>query len=370
VSFQGRKIVRDLALLAVLASVTGCGVFFGDSGMFRNSRGDYLRASSMEPLVVPPGFDDETVEDIYYVPPLDANAPPAKALEVSRPQPLVAGDFDSMVTIQSLGQEQWVLVRLLPGQVWPRVRDFLIQRRVGVGTEIGDQGVIQSPWISNAQAAFDEIYRFQLSQGVQRNTTEVRVVQAQRVTGGVTTQRTEHLLRGQDWTPSSDDPRRARLISQQFANYLAGSADANAPVSLMAQGISTSRRLYTVQGEQPLLRVNLGSDRAWASLGMALDKGGFEVLQESRAKSTYSVVPPVLEGEGAKKQNRFLAIFKPSSYRKDKAGSESYRIQLEAAPQSDWMQIRVLPDSAAQDATVVPAEKQQLLLMQVKAFLT
>lgn len=355
------------ALLGGLLLCAGCGVVFGEAGIFRNRSGDYLKATSVQPLELPPGLDGEAIEDIYYVPPIDANAQPAQQFEVSRPQPLVAGDFDDRIKIQSLGQEQWILVRLLPGQVWPHVRDFLIQRRVGVGGEDGAQGVILSPWISSSQSAFDEIYRFSLMQGVQRNTTEIRVRQAQRSAGVQTSSRAEQLARGGDWPPSSDDARRERLMLQQFASYLSGSADINAPVSLMAQGISTATRLYTVPGKAPLIRVNLEADRAWASLGLALDKAGFEVLKRNRVKSVYQVNPPVVEEE--KKQNWFLALFKRSTYRKDKTEQE-YRMLLEAAPEPDWMQIRVSPASTGDDAAPLPAEEQRELLMRVKAFLS
>lgn len=212
-------LTRGLLLSVACLLCAGCGLF-GDSGRLRDHSDDFLYAASVDPLVLPPGFDDDRIEDIYYVPPAEAGVVPTEALEVARPQPLIAGDFENVVKIQSLGQEQWILVRLLPGQVWPRVRDFLIQRRVGVGQENGDQGVIQSPWITSRQAAFDEIYRFTLSQGVQRNTCEVRIVQAQSSAGASSGRRAQRLARGQDWSERSDDARRERLMAQQFASTL------------------------------------------------------------------------------------------------------------------------------------------------------
>ena len=365
-----RALMRSLLLPLVAMLVTGCGLF-GEKGRLRDHSDDFLRAASVDPLVLPPGLDSERIEDIYYVPPLAGVSAQTEALEVSRPQPLIAGDFDNMVKMQSLGQEQWVLVRLLPGQVWPRVRDFLIQRRVGVGAEDGDQGVIQSPWISSRQAAFDEIYRFTLTQGVQRNTCEVRIVQAQRTADSAASRRSRELARGQNWPTRSDDVRRERLMVQQFANYLAGRVDINAPVSLMAQGISTANRLYMVPGEQPMIRVNLGPDRAWASLGLALDKAGFQLIDENRAASTYRVVPPAMEESSEKKGNRFLAAFKPSTYRRQEVEQETYRFRLEGAPESNWMQIRLLPVSRGDNGSgAIPVETQQQLLMQVKAFMT
>ena len=364
--------MRGLLLPALPLLLVGCGWMFGDSGRLRDHSNDYLLASSLDPLQLPPGLSSEAIEDIYYVPQIEGAIGKSEPIEVTRPQPLIAGDFDDLVKIQSLGQEQWVLVRLRPGQVWPRVREFLIQRRVGVGREDGDQGVILSPWITHSQSAFAEIYQFSLRQCLQRTPSEVRVRPAQRAADQTADGHSARLARGQDWSDTSDDRRRERLMLQQFANFLAGRVDVNAPVSLMAQGVSTASRLYMVPGDQPLIRMNLESDRAWASLGLALDKAGFKVLRGNRAASIYQVTAPLIEDDEGKKSNRFVALFKPSTYRKKDQEQATYRLKLEEAPERGWTQRGVLtePSPGKSDESAVPVEVQQQMLVRVKAFLT
>ena len=47
------KIVRYGCLACLGFSLSGCGIFFGDNGVFRNRENDYLKSDSLPPLVLP-----------------------------------------------------------------------------------------------------------------------------------------------------------------------------------------------------------------------------------------------------------------------------------------------------------------------------
>ena len=277
--------------MVLLYGLVGCGLF-GEQGRFRDRKHDYRNATSIEPLEMPPGVQGEVIEDIYYVPPINAGTQASPSNAVPRPQPLLARDSEDLVKIQTLGQREWILVQLLPGQVWPRMKDFLLVRRMGVGNEVGALGIMDTPWLQEPQQAYREMYRFHLTQGVQRNTAEIHVGQVQR--RGSTGRAPQP---PDPWPLVSDDLQRERLMLQRFARFLADTADANAAVSLMAQGINTSERLYMIPGANPSLRLNLSPDRAWASLGRALGKANFKVLGESKDTGIYDVSFKFLEGE-------------------------------------------------------------------------
>src|SRR5690625_5092138 len=116
-------------LAAFSLTLSGCGVFFGDDGYFRNRADDYLKADSIEPLKVPPHLYSEAPGELYVIPPLTeddfAFVEDTDRFDVPRPRGLSANALVERVKIQRLGAEQWILVNVQPGQVWPQISNFL-----------------------------------------------------------------------------------------------------------------------------------------------------------------------------------------------------------------------------------------------------
>src|SRR6187431_2520955 len=75
-------------------SLSGCGIFFGDDGIFRNRGNDYLKADSLPPLVLPEGASKDAINELYPIPPISAADfgydATASDYEVPRPMPLSA----------------------------------------------------------------------------------------------------------------------------------------------------------------------------------------------------------------------------------------------------------------------------------------
>jgi outer membrane protein assembly factor BamC len=335
---------------------------FGENGYFRDREDDYLKAESLPPLALPPSLDAEAIEDIYVVPPIDKYAQRPEEFAVPRPQGLVAGEFDDLVKIQTLGLEQWILVRLLPGQVWPRLKDFLLTSGRGVATEDGARGTMQTPWSKDPQLALQERYRFALQQGLQRNSSEIHLLQMQRSSGSAP-------ATSEPWPEQSDDQQKARLMLLQFANYLAETADVNASVSLVAQGIRTSRRLYLVGGDSPVIRAEVDADRGWASLAYALEKAGFTIDEDNREAGFYMAsLDPNMQKEKKGMWARFFGVFKPSG---DDRAMEDFRFRVTMSPAAEtgWQEIRIVNPQAEANGTTNPEAQQQMLGL-IKGYLT
>src|SRR6187431_1207890 len=83
--------VRYGYLVCLSASLSGCGVFFGDDGFFRNRENDYLKADSLPPLVLPAGTNKEAMGELYPIPPINASDfgydATAADYDVPRPMP-------------------------------------------------------------------------------------------------------------------------------------------------------------------------------------------------------------------------------------------------------------------------------------------
>lgn len=347
---------KFLMLLILSGLLAGCGMF-GKDGTFRDREDDYLKARIYEPLEVPEGLSDESINDLYQVPHIDENQQVPDEFDVPRPLPLVSGEFENMVKIQSLGEERWILVRLLPGQVWPRMKDYLVGQRIGLEVEDGSQGLMETPWVRRPEDPYKEKYRFTIRQGVQRNTSEVHIVQAQR------------LLEDEaafEWPTQSDSLQREGEMMEAFARFLASSADVNASVSLVAQGIDTSRRMYIVTGEDAHISVNLSFDRAWASVAYALKKGAFILNDEDRSAGTYYVTfndDAEAEEDGA--WDKFIGVFSSGDEEVEAHGGDyQYEIRVQPAEQEGWMNITVSkPGGIAED-------EAEMILSHIKGYLT
>jgi outer membrane protein assembly factor BamC len=77
---------------------------------------------------------------------------------------------------------------------------------------------------------------------------------------------------------------------KELAGYLADTTQQGS-VSLLAQGISTANKVYIVRGADgtPMIDLRLNFERAWASLGRALPRGGFTVQDLDRSAGIYYV---------------------------------------------------------------------------------
>ncbi|RLA53303.1 MAG: hypothetical protein DRQ98_08830, partial [Gammaproteobacteria bacterium] len=122
-------------------------------------------------------------------------------------------------------------------------------------------------------------FRFLMDQGVQRSTSELHVLQMDQA-GDV-----------ESWPSKSDNPEQADEMLRAVAQFLANSAD-SAPVSMIAeQGISASGKISMQEAPAgyTYILLALPYDRAWASLGRALEKSTFEITDHDRSGGNYYV---------------------------------------------------------------------------------
>jgi len=261
----------------VIASASGCGFLMGDDGVFRDKSEDYKQARALPVVTAPAGKDAEALREIYVIPEVRENLVPIGEFEVPRPAPLVAGAGSDVVRIQKLGDKSWALVGLAPGQVWPQVRAFLSAAGMQVGRVDARSGIIDTTWLTLEGKPMASRFRFRMEQGVQRGTAELHVLQMNQA--GNT----------RSWPVASDDTDQAAEMLRAVAQYMADSAE-SAPVSMIAeQGISAGGKISMQESEQgqTFLRLALPFDRAWASLGRALEKSRFEITDRNRSEGIY-----------------------------------------------------------------------------------
>jgi len=276
---MSRKILGLLSVAALAVLCSGCGYVFGDKGVFRDKSEDYKQAPEVPVLSVPEGKDDTALGEIYPIPPLEDELLLAGEFEVPRPAPLVAGAGEDVVRIQKLGEEQWALIGVAPGQVWPQVRSFLSASGIQVARVDARAGLMETNWLQLEGQPMQSRYRFRMEQGVQRGTSELHVLQMNQA-GDINS-----------WPAKSDDPEQAGEMLTAVAQFLANSAD-SAPVSMIAeQGIAATGKISMQESPAgyTFIRLSLPYDRAWASLARALQKSTFEITDRDRSSGTYYV---------------------------------------------------------------------------------
>lgn len=273
---RGGSTARVALLIAGVLSLSGCGAIFGDSGIFRDRAQDYKKAPQVPVVTVPPGKDTQTLREIYVIPQIEDKVVLEGEFEVPRPAPLVAGAGADVVRIQKLGDDSWALISLAPGQVWPQVRSFLSAAGMQVARVDARAGLIESTWLTLEGKSLPSRFRFRMEQGVQRGTSELHVLQMNKG-------------RGEDWPRNSDDLPQEEEMLRAVAQYLADVADSS-PVSMIAeQGLSAGGKISLQERADGRTYIQLGLpfDRAWASLGLALEKSSFEITDKDRSRGVY-----------------------------------------------------------------------------------
>ena len=286
------------AMLVGAGTLAGCRLLADDRGLFVDPRDDYLQAKPGKPLEVPGGLEGASIVDAWPIPDI-VEQPVVKVYPTEAPRPavLVGRDFDA-VRIQRLGTARWIVLGDPPAKVWPTLKQFLAESGVALGREDPRQGVVDSAWLVVADADHGDVLRtairdgraqhaeatggrvpagrervrFRVEQGIRRGSTEVHVVH-QRALGA-----------GDDQVPAIVEVE-AEVTAKLAEYFAAGVGDA---VSLVGREVATARKAEVVKDAAgyPALRLNVGFDRAWATVGQALERAEI-AMRADRDSASY-----------------------------------------------------------------------------------
>ncbi len=282
-------IARPLLLVCIMGlgfSLSGCGIFFGEEGAFRNREADYLKADNIPPLVLPAGKKSESMGELYPIPPITASDfgyDPDANYEVPRPMPLAANSEQENVKIQRVGGESWILINAAPGEVWPRIRNFLNVNTLAVSKADIGKGIIETSWLQfKTDLTTYDRYRMQIDQGVQPDTTEVHITHMSVPTA-------EKPKADAPWPQRSVNAEREKWLLDELAATLA-SETGEGGTSLLAQDIggSVKANLSMLSGE-PLMTIKLDRVRALATISYAAKKDGFTTFDVDGDEGLYYV---------------------------------------------------------------------------------
>lgn len=330
------KRLAGFSTLALMISATsGCGWLWGENGYFRDRGSDYLNARMTAPMEVPEQYQDNMrrLDPLLPIPSNVASLPPSdKHFDVPRPLPLAASAEVREFSLQNSGANRWLIAQRSPAEVWPLVRQFLSDSGFAVAEERPQVGEFITDWqpasqlqgdlakrLDNALAGQENRLRIRIEPGVQRNTSEVFVVSAQRPAGS-----------------NADVPFSAAssaAVNTAVLDALLASTERNSSsVSLTAErdfDAPTRVELSTDGSGVPLLLLQIDYDRAWASVGRALEQSDLRVEDVDRSQGLYFVNLSETAVVPEEKRGFFSRVFGSDADKETvEARAERYRVRL------------------------------------------
>ncbi|MEZ5559609.1 MAG: outer membrane protein assembly factor BamC [Pseudomonadales bacterium] len=333
-------------LWPLILLLAGCSWLSDDKGIFVDRSDDYITVKDNPPLEIPADLEADRVQDPFPVPKISEPMRP-EYFPGRPPQPdaIYANDNRDEVRIQRLGERRWLVVPEPPTSVWPKVKQFLADNGVPVSRERPGEGRLDTEWLTIGNQNYRDVVRLVLrdsreAAGITTGRDRFRI----RVEQGLRERTSEVHIRHENDTfaaPGPDDlidlnatPSHLSQAEQELLSELGAYIAAKVSeqtVSMVAQDIGSQVKSYLdrdAQGE-PVLRLRLDYERAWATIGQSLLRASIEIDDSDESTGIYKInIPENLEVEDAKKPGFFRRLFS--------FGDDDYReLQLRLAKASD-----------------------------------
>ncbi len=293
--------MRWFILAMAVASLCGCGWFdfFGKS-----DKQILLETGSSAPVEVPPGMDEPEYRDAMPIPNVvDYRGIAGQDVELRMPEPLSTTFGVDQIVIRRLGEQRWVFLDLPTATIWPQLLSFWEENQLPLSIVDPRNGVLETEWLIGTGGDVDAIYdsllsgsdwedpsasreykfRLALEPGVRSGSSELYVEQVERPMSGV--------LRASEpgWDGSSDNPELEGKLLSSLAYFL-GERTAQGPsISLLAAGLQESKASLEAGPDGMLLKYRLDFNRAWATVGAALEDASVSVEDLDRTAAVYYV---------------------------------------------------------------------------------
>lgn len=276
------------SLLFGIFACAGCSSLFGDHGVFRSKKNDYLNTSTIKTIELPEGMASRSLETLYSVPAVEPRDEFGDVIslveyEIPRPAPINTEKGKTGVKIQKIADKRWVFINASTSQVWPRTQNFLSRYGFPVVDSNPAIGLIETGDVvygddNNRKSRF----RIFIEKGVHPETTEVHVLQRDFGVDEVAPTNAE-------WPKVSTNLALEKKLVEALAQTLAQSVNNNS-ASLLGQNVGGSLKVEFLKDQpEPTMRLRLYEQRAHATLSHALNRDGFLLWGELKAEGLYYV---------------------------------------------------------------------------------
>lgn len=305
--------------------LAGCGWMNDGEGLILDPSDDYMDAEQDQVLVVPEDLRNLTNTDPFPIPvapqPINPRYYPRRP---PLPDAIYANDNRDEVRIQTLGERRWLVVPEAPTTVWPKLKQFLAENGIAVTYDAPQVGRLNSDWLEIEDRQYRDVIRTVLRDAKQSNNLQSgqdRVLV--RVEQGLRPLTTEVHLRHENDSltlPVRDDIENLDglfsdlagaerdLLSEIGAYIVAKVSEQTVSKVALQIGSSEKAALTLDDSGDPLLKLYLDYDRAWATLGQALENAQIEVASYDRETGAYFVNVPMAMITGEDERSFFCRI--------------------------------------------------------------
>jgi outer membrane protein assembly factor BamC len=324
-------------ILTAVLLLPGCGIAPG------RDKVDYKKSKTIDSLEVPP----ELSSDAINAAPESLNSAEAtysaESTTTAQPQPASSGVLPGSpnVRVERDGNEEWLVVKGEPDQIWPKVREFWLSQGFLIKMEDPRIGILETDWKENRadipqgvirkylgkvvdslySAPTRDKYRVRLEHGEQAGTTEIYLTQR-----GVEEVGGETVDAPTTWHSRPPDPELEDEMLKRLMVFL-GVDEQKARTELASKTVPPARAELVTDGGGSMLVVKEDFSRAWRRTGIALDRIGFTVDDRNRSSGTYFVKYNDPLAEQKDKGILHKLAFWSSD---DKQATPEYRIVLQA----------------------------------------
>ena len=313
---------------------------------------DYRSGAAKTPtLEVPPDLTSLSRDGRYL--PQSGTVSASALASGAATRPTVAGGPSVAITetgevrLERAGDQRWIVTPQTPEQVWPKARQFWLDRGFTIAREDAEAGTLETGWAENRAKLPNDIVRRTLGSVVsglfdsgERDRFMMRIERGAKGTEiYVAHHGIEEKVLGRNaseevvWSARPTDVQLEREVltrlmitlgaREEVARAEAAAAAGSAP------GAAGAPKARVVTGKAgATLQVDDGLDRAWRRIGLALDRGGFTVEDRDRNQGLY-FVRFVDTKEAAKDEPNFFTRWFTSDDPAKKALNR-YRIQVKA----------------------------------------
>ena len=302
-----------------------------------------METGASAPVVVPEGVDEPPYVDLMPIPDIvDYRGLSGREFKVGLPDALNTSFGVEQIVIRRLGEERWVFLDHPTATIWPQVVRFFEEHELPVETRDAGSGTLETEWLIGNGADVDEIFdslegvktfardfsafqykfRVRVEPGVRSGSTELHVDQKEFPVGA------PFRVDALDWSTDSDNPELEGKVLEALAYYLGDRVQQDVSVSLMAAGLQDSKATLMPESTGLVLQYKLEFNRAWATVGAALENAKIPVDDLDRTSGNYYVH---YTGKRNQKSGLLKRLVTFGRSKSGGAGGYKFRIHLEAS---------------------------------------
>ena len=334
-SCRFRRIYQSLSLILLLVIFAGCSLF----GKKNVSDRTAISRSSNKALEIPPDLITPAVNDKYSLPASgearlsDFNDIDSRKLPSENSSLL---PLETEAYFINYGGFKVLLIERSPEEIWGLLKSFWIQNGFQIEKELPEEGFIETAWLESREKISDGLIRNTLGKifdGLydtgERNKFRMRIERTKAGFSEISVVHKGLIQVASDdrfdptivWANRNSDQQLEELYLRRIINFVSGKEDKNSK-SIDVVKKSTP----TLQGDDDnnFVELTLNFNEAWKSIGLILDRLGFEVEERLREQGTYLIRYKKLDQE-EKEKGFFAKIF---SSDKEQFDMNLYRIEI------------------------------------------